>query len=72
MPRALGAIKARAIVMPGEFDRYFPPVDNIEEVRHMPIAICPPIPSIWGHMTVWNDSEDRRFIDIALRELLEG
>jgi homoserine O-acetyltransferase/O-succinyltransferase len=71
LPRALGAIKARAIVMPGEYDRYFPPVDNEAEVSHMPNAICRPIPSIWGHMTVWNP-EDRVFIDTALRELLEG
>lgn len=69
--KALGAIKARTIVMPGEHDRYFPPVDNFEEVRHMPNAICRPIPSIWGHMTIWNP-EDRPFIDAALRELLGG
>jgi homoserine O-acetyltransferase/O-succinyltransferase len=69
LEKALGAIKARAIVMPGEHDRYFPPVDSIAEVSHMPNAICRPIPSIWGHMTVWND-EDRRFIDAGLRELL--
>ncbi len=69
LERALGAIKARAIVMPGEHDRYFPPVDNFNEVSHMPNAICRPIPSIWGHMTVWNN-DDRLFIDAALRELL--
>jgi len=33
-------------------------------------AECRPIPSIWGHMTVWNP-EDRVVIDQALRELLE-
>jgi homoserine O-acetyltransferase len=69
LEKALGAIKARAMVMPGEHDRYFPPVDSFEEVRHMPNAVCRPIPSIWGHMTVWND-EDRRFIDAGLREVL--
>jgi len=67
--RALGAIKARAIVMPGEYDSYFPPVDSRAEVACMPNAECRPIPSIWGHMTLWNPA-DRPFIDAALRELL--
>jgi homoserine O-acetyltransferase len=67
--RALGAIKARAIVMPGEYDSYFPPPDSREEVKRMRNAECRPIPSIWGHMTLWNPA-DRPFIDAALRELL--
>ena len=64
--QALRAIKARAIVMPGDNDRYFPPVDNMNEVKLMKNAECRPIPSIWGHMTVWNP-EDRVVIDQALR-----
>jgi homoserine O-acetyltransferase len=71
LEKALGAITARALVMPGEHDRYFPPVDSHNEVARMPNAVCRPIPSIWGHMTVWNDT-DRAFIDAGLRALLEG
>lgn len=67
---ALGAIKARAIVMPGQYDTYFPPTDTQEEVRGMPNAECRVIPSIWGHMTLWNP-DDRPFIDKALAELLQ-
>jgi homoserine O-acetyltransferase len=67
--RALGAIKARAVVMPCEYDRYFPPEDNQAEVSHMPNAQCRPIPSIWGHMTLWNPA-DRPFIDEGLRQVL--
>jgi homoserine O-acetyltransferase len=67
--RALGAIEARAIVMPGEYDSYFPPMDSHAEVARMANAECRPIPSIWGHMTLWNPA-DRPFIDAALRELL--
>jgi homoserine O-acetyltransferase/O-succinyltransferase len=67
--RALGAIKARAIVMPGEYDSYFPPADSRDEVKRMRNAECRPIPSIWGHMTLWNPA-DRPLIDAALRELL--
>ena len=69
LDRALGAITARAIVMPGEYDSYFPPADSRAEVARMPRAECRVIPSIWGHMTLWNP-EDRPFIDAALRELL--
>lgn len=67
--RALSGITARAIVMPGEYDSYFPPVDSHAEVARMPNAECRPIPSIWGHMTLWNPA-DRPCIDAALRELL--
>ena len=71
LERALGAITARAIVMPCEYDSYFPPADSRAEVAHMPHAECRPIPSIWGHMTLWNPA-DRPFIDAALRELLHA
>jgi homoserine O-acetyltransferase len=67
--RALGAIKARAIVIPCEYDSYFPPVDSYAEVARMRHAECRPISSIWGHMTLWNP-EDQPFFDAALRELL--
>ncbi len=70
LDRALGAITARAIVMPGEYDSYFPPVDSDAEVKRMPNAECRPIRSIWGHMTLWN-KEDQPFIDAALSELLQ-
>ena len=70
LDRALGAIKARALVLPGETDSYFPPVDSVAEVSRMLNAVCRPIPSIWGHMTLWNPA-DRPFIDEALNELLQ-
>ncbi len=69
LAKALGAIKARAVVMPGELDRYFPPVDSHEEVRHMPNAVCQPVPSDWGHMVIWNPT-DQLFIDDGLRMAL--
>ena len=68
---ALGAIAARAIVMPGRTDTYFPPEDSEREVAHMPDAELRPIPSSWGH---WAGSgrnpDDIAFIDRALRDLL--
>lgn len=69
--KALGAIKARAIVMPAERDLYFPVADNAWEVSHMPNAECRPIPGVWGHFAGGGSSPvDTRFIDNALKELL--
>lgn len=71
LDRALGSITARAIVVPCEYDTYFPPSDSHAEVARMPNAECRPINSIWGHMTLWNPA-DRPFFDTALRDVLEG
>jgi homoserine O-acetyltransferase len=63
---ALRSIKARTVTMPGQYDSYFPPVDSEYEASQIPNAICRTIPSIWGHMTLWNP-EDREFIDAGLK-----
>ena len=69
--KALGAIKAKAIVMPGQTDIYFPPEDSAYEVAHMPNAEYRPIPSIWGHWAGGGrNPADVAFIDKALKELL--
>ncbi|WP_398498460.1 alpha/beta fold hydrolase [Variovorax sp.] len=69
--KALGAIRARAIVMPAERDLYFPAADNEWEVAQMPNAEYRPIPGVWGHFAGGGSSPvDTRFIDDALRELL--
>jgi homoserine O-acetyltransferase len=46
---ALGAITARAIVMPSRTDLYFTPEDSAIETALMPNAEYRPIESIWGH-----------------------
>lgn len=46
---ALGAIQARAILIPCTTDLYFPPEDNAFEARHMPNAQLRPYGSPWGH-----------------------
>lgn len=69
---ALAGIKAKAIVMPGRTDLYFPPEDNELEVVQMPHAELRPIESIWGHLAGgpgFNPS-DSKFVDDAIRELL--
>jgi len=69
--KALGAIKAKAVVMPGEMDLYFPVVDNEWEVKHMPNAVCKPIPGVWGHFAGGGANPvDTKFIDDRLKELL--
>ena len=67
--KALGSIKARAILMPSATDTYFPPVDNEYEAKHIPNAELRPIPTVWGHMSPFN-SQDQPFIDKALADAL--
>jgi homoserine O-acetyltransferase len=70
---ALGAIRARAIVMPSATDLYFRVRDNEIEVEQMPNAELRPIPSIWGHVAAFGaNPPDDQFIDAALGELLAG
>lgn len=66
---ALGAIKARAIILPVDHDRYFPPIDSEYEAKHIPNSTCRVINSIWGHYMPVNPA-DRAAVDAALTELL--
>ena len=70
--RALGAIRARAFVIPCRHDLYFTPEDSALEVSQMPNAELRVIESIWGHRAGNPDSspEDDAFINEALFELL--
>jgi homoserine O-acetyltransferase/O-succinyltransferase len=70
--KALGAIKAKAFVMPGQTDLYFPPEDSQYEVSRMPSAEYRPIPSIWGHFAggPGTNPVDVKFLDKAIKELL--
>ena len=69
---ALNSIKAKAIVMPGRTDLYFPPEDNEIEVALMPNAEFRPIESIWGHLAGGPgfNPVDSKFVDDALKEIL--
>lgn len=70
--KALGAIKAKAYVMPGRTDLYFPPADSEFEVAHMPSAKLVPVESVWGHFAggPGTNPVDVAFIDTKLKELL--
>ncbi|MBR3194426.1 alpha/beta fold hydrolase [Bosea sp. (in: a-proteobacteria)] len=69
---ALGAIKAKTYVMPGQTDLYFPPEDSRNEVASMPNASFVQIPSIWGHFAggPGTNPVDIKFLDDRLKELL--
>lgn len=69
---ALGAITARAILIPCTTDMYFPPKDNAREARHMPSAELRPYDSPWGHCvaTPGRDPRFMAFLDTCARELL--
>jgi homoserine O-acetyltransferase len=72
LTKALGAITARCIVMPGTTDLYFTAEDGAAETRLMPDAEFRPIPSIWGHRAgnpVHNPT-DEAFIAKAVSDLL--
>jgi homoserine O-acetyltransferase len=70
--KALGAIKAKTYVMPGQTDLYFPVEDSANEVKHMPNAELIPIPSVWGHFAggPGTNPDDVKFLDDKLKELL--
>lgn len=69
--KALGAIKARAIVLSPEIDLYFPPEDNEWEVQQMPNAVCRRMPGVWGHFAGGGlNPVDTQFIDDTLKEIL--
>ncbi|MFL5254769.1 MAG: alpha/beta fold hydrolase [Rhodopila sp.] len=70
--KALNAITAKAYVMPGETDLYFPPEDSQVEVANMPNAEYIPIKSIWGHFAGGPglNRDNVMFIDGKLKELL--
>ncbi|MEB3231363.1 MAG: hypothetical protein VKJ64_10165, partial [Leptolyngbyaceae bacterium] len=70
-PQFLDRSKAKAIVMPGQTDLYFPPEDNEYEVKHMPNAEFVAIPSIWGHFAGGGiNPVDTEFIDQYVKQLL--
>ena len=67
--RALAAIKARVLYMPGQTDLYFPVGDFQYESRFIPSVRLVPIPSILGHLV--SAPADRTFINTEVQKFLE-
>ncbi|MEN9222101.1 MAG: hypothetical protein Q6M04_06655, partial [Thermostichus sp. BF3_bins_97] len=72
-PAALGAIRAKTLVMPAQTDLYFTPEDCRAEAERIPNAVYKVIPSIWGHRAgnPYQHPEDEAFIRTAVQALLE-
>ncbi len=73
LPRALAAIRARVLLLPGETDLYFRVADNAAELEHLADAELRPIPSIWGHRagSPAGIPADLAFLTAAVREWLD-
>lgn len=69
--RALGAIKAKTLILPAAIDLYFPPDDNAWEAKQMSNAEFIVIPGVWGHFAGGGlNPVDTKFIDDNLKKLL--
>jgi homoserine O-acetyltransferase len=72
--RALGAIKAHMLLMPGATDRYFDVRDNEDELGRLvnaKSAVLHPIPSLHGHRAgnPVNNPRDQAFLKAEIAEL---
>ncbi len=74
LARALGAIEARVLLMPGATDLYFRVADNEAELPLLRHAELRPIPSIWGHRAgnPVQSAEDAAFLRRQVRAWLSG
>lgn len=74
LPKALQAIRAKVLLMPGATDLYFRVADNELELPHLRHGKLLPIPSIWGHQAgnPARNPEDAAFLRQAVGEWLES
>ncbi|QAU49491.1 alpha/beta fold hydrolase [Bradyrhizobium guangzhouense] len=75
LDRAMAAIKAHMLLMPGATDRYFDARDNEDELGKLinaKSAVLHPIPSLHGHRAgnPVNNPSDRAFLKAEIAELL--
>ncbi|MGI4748487.1 MAG: alpha/beta fold hydrolase [Janthinobacterium lividum] len=72
LDRALAAIEAKVLLLPGSTDLYFRVADNQAELPALRHAELRPIPSIWGHGagSPGSNPEDELFLRNAVRTWL--
>ncbi|KAJ7496898.1 Alpha/Beta hydrolase protein [Mycena latifolia] len=72
LPKALGRIKAKVLLMPSRTDMYFPPEDSEEELKHLKNGELKVIESIWGHTAGGGSGtkEDMEFIKTQVKKFL--
>ncbi|KAJ7935113.1 Alpha/Beta hydrolase protein [Mycena leptocephala] len=73
LAKALGRIKAQALIMPSRSDFYFPPEDSEEEVKHLKNGDLKVIESIWGHLAGGGGGtkDDNEFIKMQVQRFLQ-
>ena len=73
LTRALQAIRAKVLLLPGETDLYFRVADNAAELTHLARGELKVIPSVWGHRAgnPSTNPEDVAFLKAAVRAWLE-
>jgi homoserine O-acetyltransferase/O-succinyltransferase len=73
LSRALGAIRAKVLLLPGATDLYFRVADNAEELTRLAHAELKVISSIWGHRAgnPSTNAEDAAFLKTEVRAWLE-
>jgi homoserine O-acetyltransferase len=71
--KALNAIQAQVLLLPGVTDLYFRVADNEADLPHLAHAELRPIPSIWGHRAgnPATNPADFTFLRDAVREWLD-
>jgi homoserine O-acetyltransferase len=68
LAKALAAIEARVLLMPGATDLYFRVADNEAELPHLRSGELVPIPSVWGHRAGNRPrTEDAAFLRVHVR-----
>jgi homoserine O-acetyltransferase/O-succinyltransferase len=72
--KALAAIKARALLMPSETDRYFAVEDNALEMQHLTHGVLRPISSPLGHLagSQYGLPQDVAFVARGVGDLLSS
>jgi homoserine O-acetyltransferase len=72
LAQALGAVKARTLIMPGSMDLYFTPEDCAADAAAISGARLLTIPSIWGHRAgnPHQNPADALFIRNAIQQLM--
>lgn len=71
LQKALGAIRAKVLLMPGSTDLLFPLEDSIEEAKYIEQVRVVPIPSVWGHASgLGVNKSDNDFINHQLKSFL--
>jgi homoserine O-acetyltransferase len=73
LEKALSAITAKVLLMPGATDLYFRVADNEAELTHISRGTLKVIPSVWGHRAgnPSTNPADAAFLKAAVREWLE-